>query len=1212
MEGINEGRSDYSTAKSSEPTGHSAASLSKALSPEMKRLVASGKAVIHDTADTLPKGKHPENVQGLTTADGVTHYVADRLTPESLENVALHEVGVHVGMEKLVGPEVYADITRQAMNNVGAAFDAARAAIPKDTPTHLRHHEALAYLVENSPQLPIVKKIVSAVRNFARTHLGMKVALTEADARQLAVTALRRESKTSERTARKEAAAYSVKGPNQTAQQIGAALAAEDLVKTSDKSFNDSVVSAVEAVKNMPSKTATLRAKWIDATAGLSKALRNLPQFSLDGVLRADFLLQANEQLYNVIRNARGYLTFSTDGTLMSVLNERLSLQDIFKRIDALGYADARKVFFSAMRVLTGEESLRKDVEGRANAKKYKDFAGVLGKDALTLQAAEVDLRRAIDATKDAAKLKSLKEDLAVATAEHKRLKAKIIKLNKRSKELYVRHGKVSAVQAQAAIDSLVAQAQAKKDKADITTDSTARKKLLEAADALTARADAAIEKLDRGVGTEKLVTAEQIAEVRALLAADPRLEVIMNDIWDGLRSLVDLSEASGMIDSHVANDWRANPSYVPLYKSMEDIADEPSKYMELLRTGATRVGKVKARKGSTQIVNVGENIVKHWTFMAAAATENNARRIATEQMEQVGLATRLKVGPKGAPEGGTNTMFMVEGKEVWYRIDDPLAFEAFQTMIPVLPAWVKVAKKHTDIFRVATLVNPLYWYRQLIRDPLMASLVTQTGLITPFNAMFQMAKILAKRSEGYNELNKRGIVGVVDSLEDPAQFAKSMSSGKKNFLKSPLVWAKDKLMHIHESTDAATRVAVYEAAYKSAPKRGIVDEQQRKDFAASQAREVINFAKKGNLKSLASIRAVIPFFSAQLNGMDTLARAAAPDKYGNLNKADAAIVRKHFYANAAMLTSATIAYTLAMQDDDEYLKSPDWMNSWLVHTGEKDFPFLKVPIPFEAGFFFKVLPEIAVRLSSGTLTQQQASEAMRIAATNLLLPPALPQLLKPVSEVVMNHDLYTGRSIDSFADELVGLNQRTGHASFLSKALAKGIPDFMNLSPNKVEHLGKGWFTEAWAMSSLLAENYLNTSGVSAPTKEIGQMMLLKGAFTAPDRDRAVNEFYALSKASKEIVNGIRQYKKSGTTEEAIAMRDDPENTKILAVSTELSKIMTMLNRLGADKKYIKGLPDSKMSPDEKAKSIRKLDQRRNELARMGVGLSDRAGVKR
>jgi hypothetical protein len=1198
---------DYeSVAPTSETTEHTAASLSKTLSPEMKRLVASGKAVIHDTAETLPEGKHPENVQGLTTAEGVTHYVANKLTPETLENVALHEVGTHVGMENLVGAKVYKDIAHQALNNVGEVFDKARAAIPKDTPTHLRHHEALAYLVENAPHLPVVKKIVSAVRNFARMHLGMRLQLTEADARHLAVKALRKESKTTKRTARKEGTSYSVK-PNKDAQALGTSLNEADLVQTSDKSMSTSIKEGIEEASkgNLLSK---IRTSWIDKTGGLSRLLKPLPMFDKSGALRADMVIQANEQLYNVIRNSDGYLVYAGDGTLMSVTEKRLALEDIFKRIDALGYKDSRKTFFSAMRVLTGEQSLRKDAEQRVNAKLYKDFADVLQKDSDKLTEALVDARRSLEAAKsanDTAQIQTLKDAIKDINKELKTLNSRMTKLKEASNKLYARHGRQSASDIQADITAKEAKAQQKEDLAAKATDKVKRDALLDQAAALREAADKMTKTLEEGVGTEKLVTPEQIAEVKELLAKDARLEPIMHDIWEGLRKLVDLWEVGGLVDSVTANDWRDNPSYIPLYKSMDDLVDNPSDYVEILKVGAKQLGKVETRKGSLQKVNVGENLIRHQSFMAGAAAQNTARRIAVTHMAKVSPSSVYESGPDD-PQA---TMFRVNGEAVYYHIDDPVAFEAFQSLLPLTPGWImKTAQAHTKVFRAVTLINPLYWYRQLIRDPMMASLVTQSGLITPLHAAYHMAKILTGFSKEYKTLKRHGIVGAVDSITDPKQFVQGIAA-KRGIVK----WAIDGLMHIHESTDAATRVAVYNAAYKAAPKKGIVDPQQRENYAAMQAREVINFSKKGNNRRLAAIRATVPFFSAQLNGMDTLARAAFPGSYGNLNQQEARLVRKHFYANAAMITTASILYALQMDDDEEYRNSPDWMNSWLVPTGDKNAPFFKIPIPFEAGFFFKVIPELLVRVSKYSLTPAEGWEALRKGGKDLLLPPMLPQLLKPILETITNHDFHTGNNIESFTESRLPLNQRTAHASALAEKIGEGIPDFLNMSPDKIEHLGKGWFTEAWALSSLLADAYLSSvSGVSAPTKALGEKFLWKGVYTAPNKDTHLSKYYALAKSAEQIVNGVRAYKKAGEMEKAKTMRGEPENVKLRRAAPALGTAGDQIATLQSKIARIKHTPDVNMSPDEKAARIRELEKKINIAARKAVKRSDAIGVER
>ena len=198
-------------------TEHNVESLQPHLTPEMKHLVDNGKLTLHDTRDTLPDQTLPENVQGYTSPKGEVHLVANKLTPETLPKVAMHEMGVHVGMRGMVGDKVWGDLTSQALTTKGEAFDRARQAVPENTPEHLKGEETLAYLVENAPKLPVVKRAVSAVKNWARTTFGAKLYLTEADAHHLAAKALRRESQTTTRAPREETA-FSV-APNSKLQE---------------------------------------------------------------------------------------------------------------------------------------------------------------------------------------------------------------------------------------------------------------------------------------------------------------------------------------------------------------------------------------------------------------------------------------------------------------------------------------------------------------------------------------------------------------------------------------------------------------------------------------------------------------------------------------------------------------------------------------------------------------------------------------------------------------------------------------------------------------------------------------------------------------------------------------------------------------------------------------------------------------------------------
>jgi hypothetical protein len=297
------------------------------------------------------------------------------------------------------------------------------------------------------------------------------------------------------------------------------------------------------------------------------------------------------------------------------------------------------------------------------------------------------------------------------------------------------------------------------------------------------------------------------------------------------------------------------------------------------------------------------------------------------------------------------------------------------------------------------------------------------------------------------------------------------------------------------------------------------------------------------------------------------------------------------------------MSWALLLQDDEEYIKSPDWVNSWLVPTGDKDKPFFKVPIPFEAGFFFKVIPELIVRLNSGTLSPAQAEKELKKAALGLLAPSfPLPQIIKPVAEVATNYDIHTGNTIENFSESRLPMEQRTAHASNLAKLLGEALP----LSPDNIEHLGRGWFTEAWAMSAALSDAYLN-KGVSAPEKTWGEMPMLKGVFTAPGKDRALSEYYDMSKTASQIHNAVMAANKMGDRDTVDAIKNDPDKLKQFKASPALQDIGTSISAMQHNIKRIKAMKDTEVSPAEKAKRIRVVQDRINNLAHKALVVGKR-----
>ena len=893
-------------------------------------------------------------------------------------------------------------------------------------------------------------------------------------------------------------------------------LADSGLVKTSDKSVLD---AAKEGFKTLTDNTVSgiytrLQTSFVDSSAGLRKALSSLDTFNLKGKLRADMLHSKNQQLLNVIHTSfkTGLLKFSSAGGLVATDNKNLALVNIFKRIDALKYADNRGTFFTMMRTLAGEQILRDDAVNRGKA------------------------RDMLEAAKDL--------------------------------ELF----------------------------SNMIQDKVKYKETLDEAAALRKEANAILNKIgtevSEGKGREKLVTDEQIAATKALMAKDARLGPIMADIYSLLNNSVDLWEQSGLVNAETADKWRENPAYLPLYKSMEDLLDDPAGYVQFLKSGAKSESKVHTLKGGTHAVNVGENLVKHLAFMAGAAAQNQLRKTAVGELWQVGGAYQTHPDDKQA------VMYKHDGKKIYAHIDDPLTLEALETAMPSLPGWALHAREVTKVFRTVTLANPLYWYRQFIRDPIHANLVSQTGIVTPIGAIIAFAKILTKNSKTYNILEKQGVVGAVDSISDPEQFIKAVASKASVARK-----AGDKWMHIHEASDAATRVIVFEAAVKEAKARGITDKETIENFAAMRAREVINFSKTGNSQAIATIRATVPFFSAHLNSMDTLIRAATGM---GLNKKEAARAKRIFVTRALTLATVSALWAMQLQDDDEYAKSPDWINSWMVPTGNKHNPFFRLPIPFEAGFFFKVLPELLVRLLSGTTTPKEARKDVTRAATQLLMPPIpIAQFFKPIAEVITDYDSFTGRHIESVADSKLTRQQRDSKASDLAKFIGKVVP----ISPNNIEHLGRGYLTELWATTTALAETMLHT-GPAAPEKYLSEMPFLKGVLTKPDQDSAISRFYEVNKAASEIRNTIKHARKVGEKSVAEEMMTDPENAKMFRASTALTNIADRISTLRKNIERIKNTADDKLTPAEKKTRIQIIMRQISGAAEDGLRIAKQKGL--
>ena len=713
----------------------------------------------------------------------------------------------------------------------------------------------------------------------------------------------------------------------------------------------------------------------------------------------------------------------------------------------------------------------------------------------------------------------------------------------------------------------------------------------------------------NRKVNRELQVKPEDIAWAQKQLQMTPEVQEIL-DIWKAVNtSLVDLWENVGLLDKETADKYRAAKNYVPLFKSREDLNEEG---FFRTGTGAKTTAKIKALKGATDQRNILENIDKQYATMIAAAYENQTRRVSVEQMR--GISEEL-AEITNASDPRVNLRYRENGKDVHVIIENPNDLAAFQSMTYQLSPIMKAFGGFTKVLRAGALLNPMFWIRQLIRDPISATLTGQAGIVTPFHSAKEFLAVITRNSEEAKILASRGVIGQFDSTVTLQEYLGNVGKDKQQ---SPGMIQRSlhRLLEIHEASDAATRIAIYKKAKAKALKDGM-SESQAVDYAVFKARESINFALTGNSPTLANLRQMIPFLNATIVGLDTLYRAAWG--YG-LNPEEKAKVQRMFAARAMMLVAMTVAYAASLQDDDDYKKLPDYVKdgNWLIPMStESGKQFVKLTVPYEVGFLFKTLPEVFIRYMSGTSTGKEALASIRSGFIQNMPTGGVPvpQAVRPLLEVVTNHSFFTNRPIEGMGDSRLPVAQRGQKASEFAKMMSglgldELLPKPFQLSPAKIDVLTKGYFAELGAFFNEVADAVINTATGKEPTPKNVENAFSRAFLTDPSVNKAISDFYDIERSAQETANLFNDMKKQGRGEDLRALLADPEKRMQVGISSTLNRIQKNMSDINNAIRIIDR--NQSIPPQERRAKINELQGILGKLAEKGNEVAGIAGLTR
>ena len=738
-----------------------------------------------------------------------------------------------------------------------------------------------------------------------------------------------------------------------------------------------------------------------------------------------------------------------------------------------------------------------------------------------------------------------------------------------------------------------------------------------------------AAESLDMARKIEKELRLQAQGKGREQLVLDPKLRLAANrilaqdagvrdiaDRWKALnKKLVKMWLDSGMIDADTAKDW-TDRWYIPMQKSKADLAAGVESTQWIGGGGAKAVARIAPKKGGMQKVNVWENLYEHYLYMLAGAAKNNIRQQAFRQLEAIGAAKRSGKNAPGAIK------MRVDGKDFYFTVDDADAFTALEMANEGHSALLNFMADAGNVYRNTLLMQPGYWGRSLIKEPLEANFTTSATtpiikVITPLHSMYELGKIAFKVSKEEGELRRRGITGYSGSLANPARFSEAL--GKTG--------PKDKIIdfvhNLHAAFDDATRIVVYKSALRQAKEEGITDPDAAKAFAATEAREFINFQTKGRNTFVREYGRITPFLHAQLISMDRLIRAATGH---NLNPKEAAKMKMKFRNMALMMAAGTVAYTIAQMHDKRYRDLPirDWAMNWIGNWDETGHA-KKIPAPYEVGFMFKFLPELMVRRALGLIDNEEAAKAFKDTFMDTMFPPGIvdpvPIVMRGLVELRTGVSLHSGIPIESIQEQRLRPEDRDKRATWLAQLASKeGGLSKMGFSPEKFDVFMRSVAGEIYQQSALAAELLWDKHTGKHALNEIPfdkditeRYPFVKNFLTNPRKDSAVPKFYEMAGAIDETINSINKAEGEYDLKRIDELEKDPEVKAHTRLAKGIQELKDGIRKLDKENAVLANVD---MPEAEKRKAFDANIELRRKLARDGIEMiSDelaRSGLKK
>ena len=729
-----------------------------------------------------------------------------------------------------------------------------------------------------------------------------------------------------------------------------------------------------------------------------------------------------------------------------------------------------------------------------------------------------------------------------------------------------------------------------------------------------------ALSKLDFG---ELGVTEEKLKDALAAADANPALKSALENVRRKYnaynKGLIEFLASSGRIPKKVAADLLKDGDYVPYYRVRENgMADLNFGNNVTFNVGDIRRQPYLAelKGGETKLLPLNEAIQQNTLLLTDMALTNNAAKSVAYGLQALGKgmgpvdpktgqrknAMPIKTGtgpadartirfyqepdPNDSEDTGERHIVVNTKGTLAEGIPSELVVQSLEGSSLALPGFLKLGGVAADLLRSGVTRTPLYIARKLLREPMAASFtggLNSNTFSSIFKAGAEYVRMVRGTSETEAKLIEKGLIQsniFAGDMSDMKKMALQLASGKDQGAFEKVLSAADRYAM---RADAATLALVL----KNAEANGLSEVEA--DMATMES---MNFYKRGLSPTLQYASRLIPFFNAQIQGLNVLVKAAR----GNMPFEEQQQIKRKFFNNALLLTATGLAYAMAMEDDETFrnARPRDKYSNFFLPLPGVDEP-LKLPIPFEAGYFYSlaVAAVDAMRAETDGKAQWQAIKDLFLGSVPGYSSMGMPQIAKPAFEVWTNKNFLTGGPVESL--RLQGLNPEERYLATttdLAKQMSKALP---LLSPIQIEHLVRGYLGVLPLAAAAGANSLFEREGKGEkPEGRASDLPLVGTAFQKKYGGADADVVFREAKEAEQTRNTLNNMVKEGRREEAIEFRD--AHRAELALAPLAGQYRQVVGRINQDIRRTQERND--LTPQEKRIRLDALEKAKQDRA--------------